>query len=94
MITPQGLEMMDARGFEYVEVFENEYGYRVSVYVAKVGGGTLGKRYTGYWRYLVVAHGAHGGVLMEGEDLFTDLAQSHVEAAETVYEFYSDGADS
>lgn len=61
-------------------------GLRVAV--TKVGGGTVGRSYTGDWVY-EIRRGSHTGkVLMHGRDLYTGTAKTHVQAARLAAEMY------
>lgn len=62
----------------------------IRVYVSKVGGGTLGKEYEGFWHYLIVPQ--HGGetleILFQGSDLQTPIGATHQKAAECAADYY------
>lgn len=61
----------------------------IRVYVSKVGSGTLGNEYEGFWHYLIVPQ--RGGktleILFQGSDLQTVCA-NHREAAEQITDIY------
>ena len=46
--------------------------------VEKIGGGTVGKRYVGGWRYQVVHNGL---VILQADDLTTGIPHTHEDAA-------------
>jgi hypothetical protein len=62
-------------------------GWLVQVY--KVGGGTIGHPYEGYWGYCVAAQG-DGAVAAQGEDLYTGTPKTHAQAAVLASEFMLD----
>lgn len=74
--------------FEFSTQFdETPSGQPLRVYISKVGGGTVGKAYTGeYWHYLALTEGQ--GVVMEGSDLRVGKSATHDGAAAEVYEVY------
>lgn len=45
------------------------------IQVEKLGGGTVGERYTGTWRYVV--SNADGEEIASGQDFITALSHSH-----------------
>ena len=51
----------------------------VTIYIEKVGGGTMGQKYSGMWRY--VATDNEGYILHEGDDFGTGMPATHHEAA-------------
>jgi len=55
-----------------------------SVRVSKVGGGTLGRAYTGHWHYRIVIN----GTVHQGSDLHTGTPKTHAEAATQVADFF------
>lgn len=58
------------------------------VAVSKVGGGTVGRKYTGDWVY-EIRRGSHTGrVLMHGRDLHTGTPKTHAEAAKLAARMY------
>jgi hypothetical protein len=67
---------------------DDERGIRV--YVSKVGGGTLGKEYEGFWHYLVISQRAGESleILFQGSDLETPVGANHREAAELAADYY------
>lgn len=66
---------------EYVELFDDG----TVVMVSKVGGGTLGKAYEGWWSYLVFAEGE---VLCKGDDFHVGLPYKHEYVAHLVNEWF------
>lgn len=54
----------------------------ITVAVSKVGGGTVGATYSGYWHYVAVSQ--DGEVLSHGSDLHTARPKNHLDAAELV----------
>lgn len=58
------------------------------VSVAKVGGGTPGRRYTGDWTYEIRRGRYTEPVLMHGRDLRTDRPSTHQEAAKLALRMY------
>jgi hypothetical protein len=60
----------------------------VTVRVAKVGGGTLGKKYEGFWLYTVEADDEFKAW---GEDFHTGTAHSHKYVAKMIALIYSEG---
>ncbi|MCX5201471.1 hypothetical protein OG897_08400 [Streptomyces sp. NBC_00237] len=66
-------------------------GEEFLIRVAKVGGGTLGRRYEGFWEYLVLRHRGtplrtQWDVVAKGPDLHTGTAKDHTEVMEIVRE--------
>jgi hypothetical protein len=69
-------------------------GRKVRVMVSKVGGGTLGRAYTGRWEYAVVLPTRNdetaGVMVLVGSDLETGMPKTHAEAAKTLLEIAED----
>lgn len=61
------------------------------VQVEKLGGGTLGRAYTGAWRYIV--SDAAGRELGRGQDIETGMPHTHAEVAVLIADFFADGYD-
>lgn len=59
-----------------------------TVRISKVGGGTIGRSYTGSWHYSLVGGGT--GTDTEGSDLTTGSPVTHEEAAVIVADFLID----
>lgn len=60
--------------------FSSEFTYRSSdgryvVEIEKLGGGTVGCKYSGYWRYIV--RDASGNEVARGQDLYTGTPTTH-----------------
>jgi hypothetical protein len=55
-----------------------------NVGVSKVGGGTIGRAYEGFWHYTIVPD---QGEVITGSDLFTGTPKNHQEAADLVLDF-------
>ena len=56
----------------------------IEIRITKVGGGTVGRHYSGYWHYAILRHGL---VLRHGSDLYTGTDTTHLGAALIVTEF-------
>lgn len=72
----------------HAEDFDPEYAATrdgVRVEVEKVGGGTVGEAYEGYWRY--AAHAEDGELLGCGNDFHTGTPVTHHIAARWILEF-------
>lgn len=70
-----------------------ESGWTVSV--AKVGGGTVGTTYTGWWDWAISdANGAiiDTSICNRDAQLYTGTPKNHSEAAELVAELYEEGS--
>jgi hypothetical protein len=78
----------DAGGFEPEAVYQIEGLYQdaapLTIQIAKVGGGQVGRPYTGLWQ-AVVTHAERE--LYRGQDLGTALARTHRQAAVALAEF-------
>lgn len=59
-----------------------------TVQIEKSGGGTVGKQYTGTWRYVVTD--ATGRELGRGQDLETRQPTTHTEAAHLAADYFAD----
>jgi hypothetical protein len=57
----------------------------LTVRIAKVGGGTLGKSYDGSWEFEVLNH---SGEVIQKSYLNTGTPMTHAEAARTVISFH------
>lgn len=75
----------DLRDFtpEYSRVFDTG----CVVIVEKTGGGTLGQRYDGMWRY-VVFHG--GNIIAKGNDYYSGSPKLHRQVAAEVHEYFEE----
>jgi hypothetical protein len=56
----------------------------LTIAIEKLGGGTVGKAYTGTWRYVVRLAGTE---IAKGQDLDSGTALTHEEAAHTLADF-------
>lgn len=56
----------------------------LTIQIAKVGGGSIGRRYDGRWEYAVLRSGV---VLIDGDDFTTPTPKTHREAAVELLEF-------
>jgi hypothetical protein len=56
-----------------------------TVLISKVGGGTLGRAYDGYWHYSVSRRDRH----MVGSDLYTGSPTTHYSAARIAHDFFT-----
>lgn len=68
---------------------DTRMGDRFLISVAKVGGGTVGRRYEGFWEYAVMRHRGtplrtQWDVIAEGSDLHTGTPKTHAEAIDLV----------
>lgn len=73
--------------------FEQEYEHTdpdtgLHVQLEKLGGGTLGRTYTGNWRYIITT--ADGIELARGQDLTTPLPRTHAQAAVIALDYFTD----
>lgn len=60
---------------------------RVWAQINKIGGGTLRKKYTGTWEYVLRTDGPDGPVIIQGTDLDIPWPAKHARAAEAAFEF-------
>jgi len=68
---------------EYETIIDTDQGmYDVLVY--RVGGGTLGKFYSGSWNYRILK----SGVILEESLLSTGMRQDHKYVAQAAIDFY------
>lgn len=74
----------DLRDFEAEYTYVSDTG--LTVQVEKLGGGTVGREYTGTWRYVVTD--ASGTELGRGQDLTTGMPHTHVWAARFAAEYF------
>lgn len=78
----------DLRDFEAEAVFTfDEAGFQTRVKIAAMGGGTVGRAYAGTWRYIVTCDGIE---VARGQDFTTGMPKTHAEAAEMIYEYFSE----
>lgn len=61
------------------------------VEVSKMGGGTVGKEYTGRWHYAV--YDVLGSVVAEGDDYVTGMPHTHRWVARDIASLYLDPVD-
>lgn len=80
---PQNLTVLREDEPEY-EWAGRPIGTHVMVEISKVGGGTVGRRYTGRWSYRATQNGK---VVAEGEDMNSPRVLTHEEAARRCWEF-------
>lgn len=70
--------------------FEQEYARTmpngIVVQVEKLGGGTVGKAYTGTWRYIVL--NPDGSEAARGQDMETGMPHTHKQAARVIAEYF------
>lgn len=71
--------------------FAAEYTYQadsgLTVQVEKLGGGTVGEKYVGLWRYIVTD--SKGAELGRGQDMESGLPHGHRSAARIVAEYFA-----
>lgn len=81
---PQTITVLrDSEGFPF-EWTGRPIGTHVMVEISKVGGGTVGRRYSGRWSYRITVKGK---VVAEGEDMNTPRVYTHEEAARVAWGF-------
>lgn len=73
----------DLRDFEAEYSFPGDNG--IVVKIEKLGGGTVGKKYVGIWRYIVTCKGQE---VARGQDYSTGTAKSHVWVARDIASLY------
>jgi hypothetical protein len=84
---PQTLTVLrDPEGPQY-EWAGRPIGTHVMVEISKAGGGTVGRRYQGFWSYRITSNGK---VVAEGEELHTGMPRTHEEAARIAWSFQDD----
>lgn len=87
---PQTLTVLrDPEGPEY-EWTGRPLGTHVMAEVSKVGGGTVGRRYQGAWKYRLTQNGK---VVAEGDDLRTGSPARHGDVARIAWAFQDDEYD-
>lgn len=87
---PQTLTVLrDPEGLEY-EWTGRPLGTHVMAEVSKVGGGTVGRRYQGTWKYRLTQNGK---VVAEGDDLRTESPARHGDVARIAWAFQDDEYD-
>lgn len=82
--TPAALEDYDA-------LYRCGPFYDFAVYIAKVGGGTIGRRYVGAWHYAVIDYRPgtnYGQEIGRGSDFACGSALTHRQAAEEIAGFF------
>ena len=96
--------MSDNHKFNYHEYYDrprdHEYVYPVpeqyagdppmSVWMSKVGGGTVGERYTGAWAYSVTFRGER----LHGDDITSNTPATHEEMVRTLCSFLGAAGES
>lgn len=83
------------REFEHMETVDNPLqpgGRKLTLLIAKAGGGTMDRAYAGRWLYRVRRAGSTGaqGVLAEGDDLNTPNPKTHRQALRLLEDFLPD----
>lgn len=81
---PQTLTVLRAEGEPEHEWAGRPLGTHVMVEISKVGGGTVGRRYSGRWSYRITVKGR---VVAEGDDMNTPRVVTHEEAARIAWGF-------
>lgn len=77
----------DLRDFDAEATFTFEAdGVEVTVEIAKLGGGTVGRQYTGRWRYIMSVGGTEAA---RGQDFDTSTFESHKSAARILFRMLS-----
>lgn len=84
---PQTLTVLREQGGPEHEWTGRPIGTHVMVEISAVGGGTVGKRYQGYWSYRITQNGK---VVAEGDGLRTGTPKTHEEAARIAWGFQDD----
>ena len=69
--------------WELTAIYEDE-----TVRISKVGGGTVGNAYSGWWHY---SHTGPDGVTVSGSDLYTGSPTTHAGATAILAEFLDAG---
>jgi hypothetical protein len=82
----------DPRDFaaEFTTELTERHDTPMRVEIEKVGGGTVGRRYDGTWRY-VVTDLVTGEEIARGQDLHTGTPKTHAQVALIVSDFVADG---
>lgn len=78
---------MDIAAAEHIVILNLKGGVQLTLYLSKIGGGTVGKSYTGHWEYAV---DLEGYIATYGSDLYTGSAHTHEQAAHLLAEFLAD----
>lgn len=82
------MESLGLRDMEYiVEVTDYTDTDQYLIMIAKMGGGTYGKKYDGAWSYVVLKN---NGELARGDNFLSGTPLSHREAAIGVIQFLTD----
>ena len=81
----------DLRDFSQ-ELSYTDSRYGVTIQVEKLGGGTLGKKYDGIWRY-IATHTNSGEEITRGQDYETGTPRTHDEVAEILADYVIDTYD-
>ena len=81
---PQYLKVLREIGGPQFEWRGRPIGTHVMVEISKVGGGTVGRRYSGRWEYRITVN---GHVVAQGEDMNTPRVVTHEEAAHIAWGF-------
>ncbi len=84
---PQMLTVLREFGEPEHEWVGRPIGTHVMVEISKAGGGTVGRRYQGFWSYRITQNGK---VVAEGEELHTGMPRTHEEAARIAWGFQDD----
>jgi hypothetical protein len=75
--------------------FDPEYAATIEdhkIQIEKLGGGTLGRAYTGHWRY-IVTHAVSGDEIARGQDLYTGTPKTHPEVVRILAGLFTPGKD-
>lgn len=81
---PQTITVLREVGEPEHEWTGRPIGTHVMVEMSKVGGGTVGRRYSGRWSYRITVRGK---VVAEGDDMNTPKVVTHEEAARIAWGF-------
>jgi hypothetical protein len=72
-------DLMDYE-FEYADtIMDDSFEHEYRVFVSKVGGGTVGKKYAGDW--IVRIYNDHNEVIVQTADLHTGSFKRHADVA-------------
>lgn len=70
--------------WEFERTFLHDSGFEDVIHISKVGGGTVGKAYKGYW------HWRMNNTQEGGSDLYTGSPKTHEEATEVLLVYIDD----
>lgn len=77
----------DLRDFEAEYTWVSDSG--ATVQIEKLGGGAVGREYSGTWRYIVT--GPDGAEWGRGQDLTTGMPRGHHFVAKMAAEYFEEG---